>query len=60
MTFKPVSQIQIGLNLGEGSEPLGRLALRDRQIFFEYNSGFLDKRLDVSPFRLPLKPQQPI
>ena len=56
MTFTPVSQIQIGLDFGEGSQPLGRLALRDRQIFFEYNADFLAKGLDVSPFRLPLKP----
>lgn len=56
MTFTPVSQIQIGLNFGEGSQPVGRLALRDRQIFFEYDADFLAKGLDVSPFRLPLKP----
>ena len=56
MTFTPVSQIQIGLNFGKGSQPVGRLALRDRQIFFEYDSDFLAKGLEVSPFRLPLKP----
>jgi len=56
MTFTPVSQIQIGLDFGEGSQPLGRLALRNRQIFFEYDPDFLAIGLDVSPFRLPLKP----
>jgi len=55
MSFTPVSQIKVGLDFGGGGEPLGRLALRDRQIFFEYDQGFLTKGLDVSPFRLPLK-----
>ena len=56
MTFTAVSQIKAGLDFGGGTESLGRLALRDRQIFFEYDSGFLAKGLVVSPFRLPLKP----
>ena len=55
MSFTPVSQIKVGLDFGNGEEPLGRLALRDRQIFFEYDQGFLTRGLDVSPFRLPLK-----
>lgn len=56
MTFTPVSQIQIGFDVVDGAQPLGRLALRNRQIFFEYDPGFLAKGLDISPFRLPLKP----
>lgn len=56
MTFTPISQIQIGLDFGEGSQQLGRLALRDRQIFFEYDADFLANGLNVSPFQLPLKP----
>lgn len=59
MSFTPVSQIKVGLDFGQNSEggavPLGRLALRDRQIFFEYDYSFLTGGLDVSPFRLPLK-----
>lgn len=55
MNFTPVSQIKVGLVFGNGGDLLGRLALRDRQIFFEYNQGFLTRGLDVSPFRLPLK-----
>lgn len=55
MSFTPVSQVKVGLDFGGGGEPLGRLALRDRQIFFEYDQGFLTRGLDVSPFRLPLK-----
>lgn len=55
MSFTPVSQIKVGLDFWSEGEPLGRLALRDRQIFFEYDQGFLKRGLDVSPFRLPLK-----
>ena len=55
MTFTPVSQIKVGLDIGDGALPLGRLAMRDRQVFFEYDPGFLAKGLAVSPFRLPLK-----
>lgn len=56
MNFTPVSQILVGLDFGSGAAPLGRLALRSRQIFFEYDPNFLPGNLNVSPFRLPLKP----
>jgi serine/threonine-protein kinase HipA len=35
--------------------PLGRLALKDRKIFFEYSPEFLKTGLELSPFKLPLK-----
>ena len=55
MSFTPVFQIKVGLDFGSGDELLGRLALRDRQIFFEYDQGFLTRGLDVSSYQLPLK-----
>ncbi len=36
--------------------PVGRLALMERKIFFEYHPEFLEKGLELSPFKLPLKP----
>lgn len=33
---------------------MGRLAIRERQIYFEYAADFLACGLNVSPFRLPL------
>ncbi len=36
--------------------PMGRLAFVNRKILFEYSSEFLDTRLELSPFKLPLKP----
>ena len=34
---------------------MGRLALNQRKIFFEYNSEFIKTGLELSPFKLPLK-----
>jgi serine/threonine-protein kinase HipA len=55
MSFTSVSQIKVGLDFGKGATTLGRLALRERQIFFEYDADFLGLGLNVSPFRLPLE-----
>lgn len=56
MTFTPVKLLQIYLNLAENQHKLGRLAVKDRQIYFEYDPDFLATRLDISPFVLPLRP----
>ncbi len=34
---------------------MGRLLLKNRQIFFEYDSAFIKTMLELSPFKLPLK-----
>src|ERR1700733_14208277 len=36
--------------------PMGRLASKNRTIFFEYSQSFLETGLELSPFKLPLKP----
>jgi serine/threonine-protein kinase HipA len=41
---------------GEDKLLVGRLALKDRKIFFEYDPGFIETGLQLSPFKLPLKP----
>ena len=35
--------------------PVGRLALRDRRIWFQYDPSFIARQLQLSPFKLPLK-----
>jgi serine/threonine-protein kinase HipA len=35
---------------------MGRLAIKNRRIFFEYAKDFLETGLEISPFKLPLKP----
>ena len=53
--YKPVEEIKVGLDFGAGVTPVGRLAIRGRQIFFEYNDAFIKGGLEISPLRLPLK-----
>lgn len=50
-----VKEIKVGLNFGDGIIPVGRLAINNRQIFFQYHLDFLEKNLNISPFHLPLK-----
>ena len=52
----PVNQIMVGLKFTGAVLPLGRLALRDGRIYFEYERTFLDGGLEISPFNLPLRP----
>ena len=56
MRHLPVQHIKVGLDFGTGPELVGHLALRDQQIFFEYDADFLRRGLDLSPFCLPLRP----
>ncbi|PTW61682.1 serine/threonine-protein kinase HipA [Breoghania corrubedonensis] len=50
------AEIRIGLDFEGTTIPVGRLATRDRKIYFEYDASFLKRGLDISPLRLPLKP----
>lgn len=50
-----VKEVKVGLNFGDATIPVGRLAIRDRKIYFEYHSTFIEANLDISPLRLPLK-----
>lgn len=48
-------EIKVGLNFGKESVPVGRLATRDRAIYFEYHASFVDQGIQISPLRLPLQ-----
>lgn len=50
-----VMEIKVGLSFGTANMPVGRLAMRERQIYFEYDGTFLRHGLEISPFHLPLK-----
>jgi serine/threonine-protein kinase HipA len=56
MSFTPVNTVNVGLDLGDGSSPIGRLAIRERKIYFEYDRSFIARGLEISPVRLPLQP----
>jgi serine/threonine-protein kinase HipA len=48
-------EIKVGLNFGSGVQPVGRLAIRNRVIYFEYDDDFLQKKIEISPIKLPLQ-----
>ena len=48
-------EIKVGLNFGTEIIPVGRLAINNRQIYFQYHNSFIEQNLNISPFHLPLK-----
>lgn len=50
-----VNEIKVCLDFGASILPVGRLAIRERIIYFEYDSAFLERGLDLSPLHLPLR-----
>lgn len=56
MKFEPVKLVRVYYKPQRGKIPVGRLALKSRKIFFEYDEDFLGRGIHLSPFHLPLKP----
>jgi serine/threonine-protein kinase HipA len=56
MIFKQVSTIKVGIDFGSGPLYVGRLAIRERIVYFEYERSFIERGLEISPLRLPLQP----
>lgn len=54
---KPIflKALSVSLDFGEGPINLGKLAIRDHQIYFEYDPSFLARNLELSPLRMPVK-----
>lgn len=55
MKFEPVKLVHVYYMPNNEKILVGRLALKSRKIFFEYDTTFLKKGLNLSPFTLPLK-----
>lgn len=55
MKYAPATLLHVFLDAGPRRK-VGRLALQDRRILFEYDSGFLASGLQISPLRVPLRP----
>lgn len=53
--IKSVKEVKVGIDFGDVVQPVGRLAIRDRQIYFEYDQTFIKGGLEISYLRLPLK-----
>lgn len=56
LAFRQINLLRVEIDFGGGGMPVGRLAWRDRVVYFEYDPGFLASRLEISPFRLKLVP----
>lgn len=55
MKFNSVNLVHVFYEGGRDRLLVGRLALKDRQFYFEYDAAFIKKGLWLSPFKLPLK-----
>ncbi len=53
--FKPVEIVTVKYCRGDLALDMGRLAIHNRKIVFEYDAEFLKLGLELSPFKLPLK-----
>ncbi len=56
MTFQSTTEIKVKLSFGDIILSVGRLAIRQNKIYFEYDDEFLDRGYEISPFRCPLSP----
>jgi len=55
MTFRNAFIVHVYYIRGTEKLAMGRLAMKERKIFFEYASDFIKTGLELSPFKLPLK-----
>jgi serine/threonine-protein kinase HipA len=54
VSYTPTDLLTVYLEAGERRK-VGRLALRQRQILFEYDPSFVASGIEISPLKLPLK-----
>lgn len=52
---KPVKEVKVGIKFNDKVIQVGRLAIRNLTIYFEYDPAFIESGLNLSPFHLPLK-----
>lgn len=50
-----LASVKVGLDFGHRIQPVGRLAIKDQIIYFEYDSEFIKKGMEISPLKLPLQ-----
>jgi serine/threonine-protein kinase HipA len=54
--FEPVKLLHVYYKPNNEKVLVGRLALKTRKLFFEYDAAFITRGLNLSPFKLPLEP----
>lgn len=55
MKYQPTILVNVALDFGDSPQKVGRLAMANRRIYFEYDPAFLSSGVEISPFNLPLK-----
>lgn len=55
MKYIPVKLLNVFLIFGDTPLAVGRLALVQRKIYFEYSPSFIASGLEISPAKLPLQ-----
>lgn len=53
MSYKPIYSLSVFYE----DSLIGKLALKDRRTWFQYDVAFLRKGIELSPFKLPLRPE---
>lgn len=56
MPYSPTTLLHVHLDANARRRKVGRLAYLDRKILFEYDPAFIASGIEISPFKLPLKP----
>ncbi len=62
MSLDPVNDVWVGLRFDDETLPVGHLTLRTvagrgaREILFEYDTGFIQRGIDISPLECRLEP----
>ena len=53
--YSPIKELKVGLQFKEEIIAVGRLAIKNAKIYFEYEKDFIKRNLEISPIKLPLK-----
>lgn len=52
-----INKLIVSLNFGDDIIEVGELVANKKQFFFKYYSSFLNKKIEISPFKLPVNNQ---
>lgn len=55
MAYSPTELLTAYLDARDQRRKIGRLAFKNRQVFFEYDAAFIASDIEISPIKLPLR-----
>ena len=55
MAYSPIELLTVYLDARNQRRKVGRLALKDRQVLFEFDASFIASGIEISPIKLPLR-----